>query len=86
LSSKYPIEALCKALGVPRSTYYYKPKPKESETNLEDKVRKIFFDNRKSYGTRHIKKELAEQGFHVVSRRKISAIMKKFNLVVRLYD
>lgn len=64
---------------MPRSTYYYKPKPKESETNLEDKVRKIFFDNRKSYGTRRIKKELAEQGFHV-SRRKIGVIMKKFNL------
>lgn len=65
---------------MPRSSYYYKAKPKESEGKLEDKIKTLFLNSRKTYGTRRIKKELQEQG-HTVSRRKIGQIMAKYNLV-----
>jgi transposase InsO family protein len=65
---------------VPRSSYYYKAKPKESEVKLENKIQTSFLNSRKTYGTRRIKKDLQEQG-HTVSRRKIGQIMAKYNLV-----
>ena len=56
---------------------YYKYKETKIDTELENKVITIFHKNRKNYGTRKIKKLLKKQ----VSRKIISRIMKKYNLV-----
>ncbi len=43
---------MCKCLGISRQIYYYQPKKKPSEAELEETVTEIFYQNRKVYGTR----------------------------------
>jgi len=71
---------MCKALGISRQTYYYKPKEQLSEAEIEEEIQEIFYQSRKNYGTRKIKKEMIKRGFQI-SRRKIGRVMKKRNLV-----
>lgn len=66
---------MCKCLGISRQTYYYQPKKKQSEAEIEEAVTEIFYQNRKVYGTRKIKRVLENQGIRI-SRRKIGRIMK----------
>ena len=76
---KYSISALCKCLGIARSTYYYETKEAPEETELEDEIEEIFNQNRKVYGSREIKAELQKRGRRV-SKRKICRLMKKRHL------
>lgn len=71
---------MCKILKISRTVYYYKKHRKETDGNLENTVIKIFEDNRKVYGTRKIKQQLKILGV-VVSRRRISRIMRKYQLI-----
>lgn len=77
---KYGISALCKCLGVGRSTYYYVSKAKADESRLEEAVHTAFEQNRCVYGSRKLKRILDKQGI-ILSRRKICRIMKKLGLV-----
>lgn len=70
---------MCQCLGISRQTYYYQPKKKQSEAEIEEAVTETFYQKRKVYGTRKIKKSLENQGIRV-SRRKISRIMKNRGL------
>ena len=71
---------MCECLNIARSTYYYESKSSPlNDDKLEEEIKEIFRANRRTYGTRRIKKELSKQG-KVVSRRKISRIMKKLGL------
>lgn len=70
---------MCIILGISRQAYYYQPKKKPDEADLEEAVETIFIQSRKNYGTRKIKKELAHQGL-ILSRRKIGRLMKNRNL------
>ena len=70
---------MCQCLGISRQTYYYQPKKKQSEAEIEEAVTETFYQNRKVYGTRKIKKSLENQGIRV-SRRKIGRIMKNRGL------
>lgn len=76
---KYSISAMCKCLKISRQTYYYQAKQKKNEAELEEAIQEEFQVIRKIYGARKIKKTLEQRGI-VVSRRKISRIMKKRNL------
>lgn len=71
---------MCKVLQIPRSTYYYESKAKETKDEITPKVIEIFKASRNNYGTRKIKVELKKSGF-IVSRRKIGRIMKTNGLV-----
>lgn len=77
---KYSISAMGKVLQLPRSTYYYESKAKESTDETTPKVINIFRASRNNYGTRKIKVELKKVGY-IVSRRKIGRIMKQNGLV-----
>ncbi|WP_425380674.1 IS3 family transposase [Spiroplasma endosymbiont of Stenodema calcarata] len=80
--AKYPIINLCKTLKLARSTYYYQLKannPKNNQ-NIDNAVISIFLKSRKNYGTRKIKIMLAQQNI-ILSRVKISKIMRKYNLI-----
>lgn len=68
---------MCKALGISRASYYYEPKVKPDESDLEAEIIQVFNDNRKAYGTRKIKASLKKK----ISRRKIGQIMNKYHLV-----
>ena len=69
---------MCKYLKISRQSYYYQPKQKKSESELEEAIYEEFQTSRKIYGSRKIKKALEQRGI-VLSRRKISRIRKKFN-------
>ena len=71
---------MCKVLQVPRSTYYYDSRVKESTDEITPKVIEVFKASRNNYGTRKIKVELKKAGY-TVSRRKIGRIMKQNGLV-----
>ncbi len=71
---------MCKVLQISRSTYYYEAKPKANESELTKAIIDIFKANRNSYGTRRIKKKLAERNI-IASRRRIGRIMKQEGLV-----
>jgi len=71
---------MCKVLGIPRSSFYYKQTEKVVDTKLENAVCEEFNRSRKNYGTRKLKVVLSRRGF-VVSRRRIGKIMKKYRLV-----
>ena len=76
---------MCKFLGITRSlVYYHLNKEQDSENpeekELSDKIKDIFKKSKNNYGTRKIKVELSKLGL-IVSRRKISRIMKENGLV-----
>ena len=72
---------MCAVLNIPRSTYYYESKSSKTKIDeITDKVIQIFKTSRRSYGTGRIKKEL-ETSNYVISRRRISRIMRENGLV-----
>lgn len=77
---KYSISALCRCLGIARSTYYYECTAKKDETQIEATVQAVFNENRRVYGQRKLKHALARKGTKL-SCRKIGRIMRKYGLV-----
>ena len=71
---------MCKVLQVSRSTYYYEAKQKTDETELTAAIIDIFKASRNNYGTRKIKRKLADKDM-IASRRRIGRIMKQEGLV-----
>ena len=71
---------MCRVLQVNRSTYYYEAATKKDESELTADIQEIFRKSRNHYGTRKIKKELADCGKQV-SRRRIGRIMKQEGLI-----
>ncbi len=77
---KYSVSAMCRALQVNRSTYYYEAKQRLDDSEPASEITEIFKASRSNYGTRKIKKELMKTGKQV-SRRRIGRIMKQQGLV-----
>ena len=73
---------MCRVLKIPRSTYYYESKCKETteKDKYTDDVIRIFKASRRSYGTRRIRREFLTEG-QQVSRRRIKRIMAENGLV-----
>lgn len=70
---------MCKILKISRQTYYYQAQPVKNESELEEVVQEEFIRNRKTYGTRKLKKCLTKRGLQI-SRRRIGRIMKQRGL------
>ena len=77
---KYCISALCRCLGIARSTYYYECKERQDDKELEEAIQLAYDENRHVYGQRKLKRVLHRKGL-VVSRRRIGRIMRKRGLV-----
>jgi len=59
---------MCDVLEIPKSTYYYQAKKRDTnDDEITDLIVQIFHDSRQIYGQRKIKKELHKLG-HQVSR------------------
>src|SRR5690625_5218500 len=72
---------MCAVLEIPKSTYYYQAKKRDTnDDEITELIVQIFHDSRQIYGQRKIKKELHKLG-HQVSRRRIGRIMKEQGLV-----
>ena len=71
---------MCRLLNIPRSLVYYRKKTRHIDSTLENEVIRIFKESRNNYGSKKIRIELKKIKI-IASRRKISDIMKKYNLV-----
>lgn len=82
LRAKYPFKMLLKIAGISRSVYYYhinKKDKDEKNIGIIDKIKEIYYENKRRYGYRRITLELKNQGFNI-NHKKIQRLMKKFNL------
>lgn len=77
----FPIEMMCRVLGVSRSGYYSWLKRKPSKRTLEEKelmkqIKEIHKNSKETYGSPRIREELKKSYVHV-SRRRVARLMKK---------
>ena len=79
---------MCKVIKVDKSSYYYWIKAgcivKKVDTQLNNLIESIFVEGRNNYGTRRIQDKLLELYGLIVSRKRISNIMKDLNLKVKM--
>ena len=83
-SSMFPIEKMCKALKVCRSSYYYWLKRKASKRDIEkrdlsEKIRMIYYKSKRIYGSPRITMALCNEGI-IVSRQRVARLMKEMSL------
>ena len=80
----FPIEKMCKALKVCRSSYYYWLKRKASKRDIEkrdlsEKIRMIYYKSKRIYGSPRITMALCNEGI-IVSRQRVARLMKEMSL------
>ena len=79
---------MCKILKVNRASYYHWIQAgcvvKKVDKQLNELIKSIFIFGRNNYGTRRIADKLKELYGLIVSRKRISAIMKDLNLKVNI--
>ncbi|KAB2327890.1 IS3 family transposase [Cytobacillus depressus] len=88
LRHKYPVKALVKLAGIPRSTYYDLVKRMnrpDSDADLKAEIKSIYEEHEGRYGYRRIRDELVNRG-KKVNHKKVHRIMKMLGLkcLVRL--
>ena len=80
LCRSYPTATVCRALGVPRSSLYYRRKERddaELKTKLVDVAGKW-----PTYGYRRLTEQLAREGFPV-NRKRVRRLMRELGLMQR---
>jgi putative transposase len=85
--NKFSISAMCKVMGLSRSGYYehlHRPQSAQTMKNKEMSamVGEIFNEGRATYGARRIRRKLVQKKV-IVSRRKVSKLMKESGLEVK---
>ena len=79
---------MCKVIKVDRASYYHWIKAdqvlKKVDNQLNKLIQTIFIQGRNNYGTRRIRDKLKELYGLIVSRKRISGIMKDLNLKVKM--
>lgn len=83
--SEFDVSLMCDCLQVNRSSYYDWRKNEGSSLSkanvmLGEKIKSIFQASRQSYGTRRIKRALANKESLVTSRRRIGRLMREMGL------
>lgn len=81
----YPIELLCRTMGVGRSAYYAWASGStyaisKGKALLQARVKEVFDTHRKRYGSRRIMHELQRQDIDI-GRDKVRSLMRQQNLV-----
>jgi transposase len=84
----FSISLMSKVFKVDRTSYYHWVKAgcitKKVDTQLNDLIEAIFIQGRRNYGTRRIQDKLKELHGVLVSRKRISWIMKELGLKVNM--
>jgi transposase InsO family protein len=79
---------MCQIIKVNKSSYYHWIKAgcivKKVDTQLNELIEAIFIQGRNNYGTRRIADKLLELYGLIISRKRISTIMKDLNLKVKM--
>ncbi len=82
LRHKYPVKALVRLAGIPRSTYYNVVKRMDrtdQDADLKEEIKAIYEEHEGRYGYRRIRDELANRG-QKVNHKKVQRIMKELDL------
>jgi transposase InsO family protein len=82
IKGKMSIRRMCSVLGIARSSYYAKrkPKPRRSDQRcLERRLRALHKENREALGTRGLSKELRKEGTFI-GRYRMRTLIKSFGL------
>ena len=82
--AQYPVQKMCRLLGVSPSGYYawsLRPRSKRAQADdaLLSEIRSIHQRSRGTYGAPRIHAELAARGTHV-SRKRVARLMREANL------
>jgi transposase InsO family protein len=84
----FSINLMSKVFKVDRSSYYHWVKSgcviKKEDKQLNNLIEAIFIQGRKNYGTRRVQDKLKELYGLLVSRKRISLIMKSLGLRVKM--
>jgi putative transposase len=85
--ANFPVMILCRVLQVSRSGFYSFLVRKKSKCESEDsritaRIRRVFFDSRRSYGSPRIYQELRSIGIKL-GRHKIARIMRANGIIAR---
>ncbi len=81
-SDVWPVDRMCKVMGVSRTSYYYwlKNGSRSEDAMLLKLIQELFKSSMQSYGARRIKEALEQRYGWIVSKRRIGRIMKQLNL------
>ncbi|RNB77219.1 IS3 family transposase, partial [Brevibacillus fluminis] len=82
LRTEFPVKALLKLAGIPRSTYYYYVKSigrPDKHAELKTLIQAIYHEHKARYGYRRITHELRNLGY-LVNHKKVQRLMKKLGL------
>lgn len=77
LTQSYPVDLVCQMLEIPRSTYYYRPKPRD-DSALKAAVEGVVADW-PTYGYRRVTAQLRREGWRV-NRKRICRLMREMSL------
>ena len=81
LADAYPVRLLCRLLGVPRSSVYYKPRPEIDEAMIKTALLDLAAEW-PTYGYRRLTVMMQRDGWPVNSKR-IRRFMDELNLTRR---
>lgn len=79
MTEDYPVRLVCQALKLPRSTYYYQPRPRE-DTELKVAIENVA-EAWPTYGYRRVTAQLRREGW-VINSKKIARLMCEMGLQV----
>jgi len=80
LASSYPVALVCSALGLRRSSYYYRPRGREEEAVRAALLKEAEVWPR--YGYRRLGQELRRKGW-VVNAKRVRRLMRQMGLQVK---
>ncbi|NQY22245.1 MAG: IS3 family transposase [Campylobacteraceae bacterium] len=87
-NQSFSVVRMCKVIKVNRSGYYHWVSAgcvvKKVDNQLNELIKSIFIFGRKNYGTRPIRDKLVELYGVIISRKRISIIMKDLHLKVKI--
>ena len=78
LAREYPVQLICRVLGLPRSSYYYQPRPREDEA-LKVALREVA-DEWPTYGYRRLTVQVRRDKHIVANSKRVRRLAKLMHL------
>ena len=83
--AKFPVEKMCKTLGISRSSFYDWQKKKDERKltqSIDNAVIQIFDESKRTYGSPRISASLEQRGI-IVSKSTVARVMQSLGLQAR---
>lgn len=79
LKKAYPIQTVCRALDISRSSFYQNKQPRQRDLLVEACVKAVFAASGRCYGSRRLSVALRMQGYFF-GRYKVRRLMRQYGL------